>query len=98
MRRYLYHGKTPLDQLPCECYDVVVVGSGVAGLFAALNLDSSLRVAILTKTELKNSNSWQAQGGIAAVLAEEDGFKLHMEDTSTAGAGLCKSQNYAYAP
>ncbi len=92
MRRYLYHGKTPLDQLPCETCDVVVVGSGVAGLFAALNLDPSLKVAILTKNELKNSNSWQAQGGIAAVLAEEDCFKLHMEDTITAGAGLCKEE------
>lgn len=92
MRRYLYHGKTPLDQLPQEHYDVVVVGSGVAGLFAALNLDSSLRVAILTKNELKNSNSWQAQGGIAAVLAEEDRFELHVEDTMTAGAGLCKEE------
>ena len=39
MRRYLYHGKTSPDQLPQEQYDVVVVGSGVAGLFAALNLD-----------------------------------------------------------
>ena len=92
MRRYLYHGKTPLAELPRETYDVVVVGSGVAGLFAALNLDPSLKVAILTKTELKDSNSWQAQGGIAAVLAEEDCFKLHMEDTITAGAGLCKEE------
>lgn len=92
MRRYLYHGKTPLSQLPCEAYDAVVVGSGVAGLFAALNLDSSLKVAILTKTELKNSNSWQAQGGIAAVLDDDDCFKLHMEDTMTAGAGLCKEE------
>jgi len=92
MRRYLYHGKTPLDQLPREEYDVVVVGSGVAGLFAALNLSPDLKVAILTKTELKNSNSWQAQGGIAAVLAEEDRFELHVEDTMTAGAGLCKEE------
>ena len=92
MRRYLYHGKTSPDQLPQEQYDVVVVGSGVAGLFAALNLDSTLKVAVLTKTELKNSNSWQAQGGIAAVLAEEDCFKLHIEDTMTAGAGLCKEE------
>ncbi len=92
MRRYLYHGKTPLNQLPCETYDVVVVGSGVAGLFAAMHLDPSLKVAILTKTELKDSNSWQAQGGIAAVLAEEDCFKLHIEDTITAGAGLCKEE------
>lgn len=92
MRRYLYDGKTPLNQLPCETYDAVVVGSGVAGLFAALNLDASLKVAVLTKTELKNSNSWQAQGGIAAVLDEEDCFKLHIEDTITAGAGLCKEE------
>ncbi len=91
MRRYLYQ-KTPFSQLEREDFDVVVIGSGVAGLFAALNLDPKNRVALLTKTDLKQSNSWQAQGGIAAVLAEEDRFQLHLEDTMTAGAGLCKEE------
>lgn len=89
MRRYLYPHIHRLSLLPREDFDVVVVGSGVAGLYAALHLSPSDRVAILTKTELKDSNSWQAQGGIAAVLTEEDRFELHIEDTLTAGAGLC---------
>lgn len=92
MRRYLYSKIEELSSLPREEFDVVVVGSGVAGLFAALNLDEKNRVAILTKTDLEHSNSWQAQGGIAAVLAEEDCFQLHIEDTMTAGAGLCKEE------
>ncbi|MBR4288133.1 MAG: L-aspartate oxidase, partial [Clostridia bacterium] len=92
MRRYLYSNIENLSSLPREEFDVVVVGSGVAGLFAALNLDEKDNVAILTKTDLEHSNSWQAQGGIAAVLAEEDCFQLHIEDTMTAGAGLCKEE------
>ena len=90
MRRYLYPGMDSLSRLPRKEFDVIVVGSGVAGLYAALNFNSEYKVAILTKSELKDSSSWQAQGGIAAVLTEEDCFQLHMEDTITAGAGLCK--------
>lgn len=89
MRRYLYSQIESLRSLPKKEFDVVIVGSGVAGLYAALNLAETDRVAILTKNELKDSNSWQAQGGIAAVLTEEDRFELHIEDTLTAGAGLC---------
>jgi len=92
MRRYLYEGIETYQSLPRESFDVVVVGSGIAGLYAALNLDARDRVAVLTKTELKDSSSWQAQGGIAAVLTEEDDFQLHFEDTVTAGAGLCKEE------
>jgi len=92
MRRYLYSDPTPLEDLPTEQFDVVVVGSGVAGLYAALQLDEAYKVAVLTKSDLQTSSSWQAQGGIAAVLTEEDDFRLHMEDTMTAGAGLCKEE------
>lgn len=92
MRQFLYHEIHRLSSLPREDFDVVVVGSGIAGLYAALHLNENKKVAILTKTEIKNSNSWQAQGGIAAVLTEEDCFQLHFEDTITAGAGLCKEE------
>jgi len=92
MRRYLYPHIESLSLLPRYDFDVVIVGSGVAGLYAALNLDSTNRVALLTKSDLKTSSSWQAQGGIAAVLAEEDRFQLHIEDTMAAGAGLCKEE------
>ena len=86
MRRFLFAGNGVEEILP---FDVVVVGTGIAGLYAALQLDEKLRVAVVTKTGLDGSNSWQAQGGIAAVLTDEDRFQLHMEDTLTAGAGLC---------
>ena len=92
MRRYIYPGTTALSRLPREDFDVVIVGSGVAGLYAALNLKEEDKVAILTKAQLEETSSWQAQGGIAAVLDEDDCFRLHMEDTITAGAGLCKEE------
>lgn len=92
MRRYLYPNIREIASLDRREFDVVIVGSGVAGLYAALNLAPSNRVAVLTKTDLKTSNSWQAQGGIAAVLTQEDRFELHIEDTITAGAGLCKEE------
>ena len=92
MRKFLYSDIDRLSDLKRMDFDVVIIGSGVAGLYTALNLDPSLKVALLTKSELKDSSSWQAQGGIAAVLTEEDCFQLHMEDTLTAGAGLCKKE------
>ncbi len=92
MRRYLYPGTDKITRLAREDFDVVVVGSGVAGLYAALNLKEEDKVAILTKAKLEDTSSWQAQGGIAAVLDEDDRFRLHMEDTITAGAGLCKEE------
>ncbi len=69
-------------------YDVVVVGSGAAGLTLALDLAQHMKVAILSKGEINaGSTSW-AQGGIAAVLEEGDTFESHIEDTMVAGAGL----------
>lgn len=69
--------------------DVLIVGSGLAGLCAALQLAPTHRVTILTKRSASDTASGLAQGGIAAVLAEDDSFESHVQDTLTAGAGLC---------
>ncbi|HEX8257133.1 MAG TPA: L-aspartate oxidase, partial [Allosphingosinicella sp.] len=69
-------------------FDVVVIGSGAAGLSAALNLAPHLKVAVLAKGALSGGSTAWAQGGIAAVLEPGDTFESHIEDTITAGAGL----------
>lgn len=69
--------------------DFIVIGSGVAGLRAALDLAKAGRVLLLTKTELTESNSQYAQGGIAAAVGDSDSTELHFSDTLIAGAGLC---------
>ena len=68
--------------------DVLIVGSGAAGLTAALNLAETHRVAVIAKGSLSDSASARAQGGIAAVLEEGDSFEAHVNDTMIAGAGL----------
>ena len=69
--------------------DLLVIGGGIAGLRAALAAPQALRVLVVTKDRLQISNSTYAQGGIAAVRSPEDRFEDHIEDTLTAGAGLC---------
>ncbi len=69
-------------------FDVLIVGSGLAGLSAALHLAPTHRVAILTKRSMSDGSSGWAQGGIAAVLGEGDTFASHVDDTLVAGAGL----------
>jgi L-aspartate oxidase len=75
-----------------ELTDVLVVGSGAAGLMFALEASRSLEVQLVTKGELQESNTRYAQGGIAAVLRLEDDYRQHVEDTLTAGAGLCDAE------
>jgi L-aspartate oxidase len=70
-------------------FDVLIVGSGLAGLSAALHLAPTHRVAVLTKRELNDGSSRWAQGGIAAVMGEGDTLESHVQDTLVAGAGLC---------
>ncbi|OEJ69064.1 L-aspartate oxidase [Magnetovibrio blakemorei] len=70
-------------------FDVLVVGSGASGLNLALELAAFARVAVITKSELHESNTYYAQGGIAAVLDEHDSMQSHITDTLDAGAGLC---------
>ncbi len=69
--------------------DFLVIGGGAAGLDLSLRLAELGSVQLITKTDVQESNSRYAQGGIAAVLDAEDRFELHIEDTHRAGAGLC---------
>ncbi|MGZ8347553.1 MAG: L-aspartate oxidase [Allosphingosinicella sp.] len=69
-------------------FDVVIIGSGAAGLTAALNLAQRFRVGVLAKGGLSEGSTAWAQGGIAAVLEPGDTFESHVEDTMIAGAGL----------
>ncbi len=69
-------------------FDVLIVGSGLAGLSAALHLAPTHRVAVLTKRVMSDGSSGWAQGGIAAVMDRTDSFDAHVDDTLVAGAGL----------
>lgn len=77
------------DKIEKEFFDVIVVGSGVAGVYTALQISKEYSVAILTKDTIETSNSVLAQGGIAVSLDKGDSPELHFKDTLYAGAGLC---------
>ncbi|MCZ6797491.1 MAG: L-aspartate oxidase [Gammaproteobacteria bacterium] len=70
-------------------FDVVILGSGAAGLSVALHLPATISIAILAKNNLEQYSSYFAQGGISAVLEPDDSVEQHVEDTMIAGAGLC---------
>ena len=73
--------------------EVLVVGSGIAGLSVALHAAQSARVLVVTKVHAEESNTNYAQGGVAAVLGEDDRISLHERDTMTAGDGLCDPES-----
>ena len=70
-------------------FDVVIVGSGGAGLSLALSLPAHLSIAVLAKDKLTEASTFYAQGGVAAVLSDDDSVDEHVADTLIAGAGLC---------
>jgi len=70
-------------------YDVLVVGAGAAGLSLALSLADRARIAVLSKSKLTEGSTLYAQGGISAVVDETDSEESHINDTMTAGAGIC---------
>ena len=70
-------------------FDVLIIGSGLAGLTLALQVADTKKVCLVSKREITDSASSWAQGGIAAVLNSEDSIEAHIEDTLIAGAGLC---------
>ena len=69
-------------------YDVLILGSGAAGLTTALHLNNDLRIAVISKGELSSGSTAYAQGGISAVLDDSDSIEQHISDTLSAGAGL----------
>lgn len=73
-------------------YDFLVIGSGLAGLSFALKVANHGKVAILTKTDMEETNTAYAQGGIAAVTYEPDNYEKHIRDTLVAGDGLCNEE------
>jgi len=72
-------------------YDVIIVGAGVAGLYAALNLPKEKKVLVINKREAFKCNSFYAQGGVALAVDKED-VALHVQDTLEAGSGLCSEE------
>ncbi|MBT2761458.1 L-aspartate oxidase [Paenibacillus sp. ISL-20] len=80
-----------LNDLPVIETDVIVIGSGIAGLYTAIMASTTQNVLLITKKSLLESNTRYAQGGIAAVTAEDDSPAYHRKDTLLAGAGLCSS-------
>lgn len=70
-------------------HDVLIIGSGAAGLTLALNLPNHLKIAVLSKDILTEGSTFYAQGGISAVLDKSDSFESHIADTLNSGAGLC---------
>ena len=72
--------------------DILIIGSGVAELRAAIEATKYAKVLIITKDKLSESNTKQAQGRIAVVLSEGDSFERHIEDTLKVGSGLCNEK------
>lgn len=75
-----------LNKMKKRYCDVVIVGTGIAGLYTALNIDSKYKVILITKDSISENNSNLAQGGIAACVNEANDIELHIEDTMRAGS------------
>ena len=77
-------------------YDVLIIGGGAAGLSLALHLGEHASIAMITKGPGKDGSTYYAQGGISAVLTDEDSFESHINDTLKAGAGLCDPETVKF--
>lgn len=93
MYNYRYLIDFDSSKIDKEPYDVIIIGSGIAGVYTALEIAPEYKVVILTKETLEISNSSLAQGGIAVSLDKKDSPELHFKDTLFAGAGLCDEES-----
>ncbi len=80
------------DEVMKKRTDFLVIGSGIAGLTFALKAAKYGKVSVVTKAKLEDSNTWYAQGGIAAVFSKPDNFEKHINDTLIAGDGFCNEE------
>jgi len=89
--------RNPQANSAFHAHDVLVIGSGAAGLSLALRLAEDLSVAVLSKGPLTEGSTMYAQGGVSAVMGENDSYESHITDTLDAGAGLCDPDVVRYA-
>ena len=72
--------------------DILIIGSGIAGLNFALESSKFYNVTLITKKKINDSNTEKAQGGMASVLSKDDSFEKHIKDTLKAGDGICNKK------
>src|SRR5690554_6416236 len=77
-------------------FDVLIIGSGAAGLTLALSLPEHLQIAVVSKERLDAGSTRWAQGGVAGVIDKDDNIEAHVQDTLNAGAGLCHEPSVRY--
>jgi len=83
-------------QQPCQDTDILIIGSGAAGLTLALRCAEFARVTVISKGSLREGATFYAQGGIAAVLDDQDSLEAHVADTLVAGVGLCHEETVRF--
>lgn len=89
-RGYLTRARQKPGVLAERCYDVVVLGAGIAGMTAALSIDPALRVALISKDALDASSTHKAQGGMAVAVGADDCVQFHFDDTLRVGQAACR--------
>ncbi len=77
-------------------FDIIIIGSGAAGMSCALQLSNDLKIAIISKDKILESSSFYAQGGISAVLTPNDSFEKHIQDTMTTSVGLANEKSVRF--
>lgn len=90
MKNYRYAIDFDTSKIEKEYCDCLILGSGIAGVYTALEIPSNIGVKIITKDKIEGGNTALAQGGIAVCLDKDDSTQLHLNDTLFAGAGLCE--------
>ncbi|MBP2651180.1 MAG: L-aspartate oxidase [Firmicutes bacterium] len=91
-RGYVVDNNAELLALEQVVYDVVVVGSGIAGMTVAIELDKRLKVALLSKAGADEASTYKAQGGMAVAVGADDSAEQHIMDTLNVGQGLCRRE------